>query len=108
MLVVRDILEVAADFAWVGIAFEGVGLAGFEEGAWVGVEPKFMEEDETEEGEGSGEIDVSSEILGDEAFVDGWECGEGRPVSNHLFELAIIRDIHWLIIIKIYQVIIAA
>jgi hypothetical protein len=94
MLIIGDISKVAADFSGVGIGLEGEGLPGFDEGAGVGVEPKFMEEDEAEETEGGGEVEVSSEVLGKEPLVDGREDVLRGSVADHLLEFAIIWDIH--------------
>ena len=94
MRIIGYISKVAADFSWVGIWLKGVGLPGFDVRARVGVEIKFMEEDESKKTKCGDKVDVSSEILGNEPFVDGREYVLRRSVFDHLLELAIIRDVH--------------
>ncbi len=96
MLIVGDILVAAANLAGVGIGLEREGLSGLDEGCGVGVHVEFVEEDGAGEKEGSFEVKIAGKILGDDSLVDVGEDGERRSVLDHLFEFAIVGDVHQL------------
>lgn len=96
MLIVRDVSEAAAHLASVGIGLEGERFPSLEEGRGVGVHVEFVEEDSPGQQKGHLEVEAAGQILSHNPFVDRRQDGEGRPVPHHLFEFAIVRDVHQL------------
>lgn len=103
MLVVGSIGEVAADFSGVRVGLEAEVLAGLQDGGGVGVDPEFVEEDGAGQCEGSPHVQVAGQVLGDYAFVNRWQDGQGGSVPHHLLELAVVRDIHLMKVINYHK-----
>lgn len=94
MLIIGHISKLATNFAWIGVTLERVCFSRFSVGAWVSIDPKLLQKDESEQACSSEEVKVSAEVLRDEPFVDSRDDAERRSVADHAFKFAIVGDIH--------------